>query len=317
MLVAVTGGQGFIGSKLVEALLARGDEVRLLSRRDHYLPNTGVEWVVGDLADPDVDLSAFVDGIDVLYHCAGEINNAALMRMLHVDGTRRLLEAANGRVKRWVQLSSVGAYGLVRSGKVTEDCNEAPVGEYEITKTEADALVQAAAGKGYFETVIVRPSIVYGPTMTNQSLHQLIGAVARGWFAFIGKPGASANYVHVDNVVRALLLCAGQPKAKGRCYIVSDYATIEDLIDWMARALGRPTPKLRLPMSAARMAVGIGRWIPDMPLTEGRINALSNFAWYSDQRIRDELDYRPAVSLQQGIEAMVAIRSQRFGGTKR
>lgn len=305
MEVAVTGGRGFIGKKLVEALVARGDRVRVLTRRENAGDWPGVEFVKGDLTSSATDLRAFLGDAEILFHCAGEIQKTALMREVHVLGTERLIEAACGRIGRWVQLSSVGAYGPVRSGDIVEECAEAPVGEYETTKTEADALVRSAGGSGAFSAAILRPSIVYGPTMTNQSLFQLIGAVQRSWFLFIGKPGAYANYVHVDNVVEALLFCGDRPEAGGRTYIVSDYCTMEEWIAMISAALGRPPPGLRLPETAARAAVALGKFLPGFPLTESRLGALTNFARYSDERIRRELGYRPIIGMDAGILQMV------------
>ncbi|MGR9087538.1 MAG: NAD-dependent epimerase/dehydratase family protein [Gammaproteobacteria bacterium] len=305
MIAAVTGGRGFIGRKLVEALSARGDRVRVLTRRNVGGDFPGVDYVRGDLTSPDTDLGAFLDGADVLYHCAGEVGDVRLMREVHVRGTERLLLAARGRIGRWVQLSSVGAYGPVKVGKITESCPEAPVGDYETTKTEGDALVRAAGEAGDFAAVVLRPSIVYGPTMTNRSLFQLIGAVERGWFMFIGKPGASANYIHVDDVVRALLLSGDHANAAGRTYVVSDYCTIEQFIGLIAKRLGRRIPGFRLPEPAMRAAVLLGRHVPKFPLTEGRIRALTNFAWYSDECICRELGYIRSVSMESGIAQMV------------
>lgn len=305
MKVAVTGGRGFIGKKLVEALVAGGDRVRVLTRRENAGDWPGVELVKGDLTSSATDLRAFLGDAEILFHCAGEIRETALMREVHVRGTERLVEAARGRIGLWVQLSSVGAYGPVRSGDIVEECAETPAGEYEITKTEADALVRSAGDSGAFSAVILRPSIVYGPTMTNQSLFQLIGAVQRGWFLFIGKPGASANYVHVDNVVQALLRCGERPETVGRTYIVSDYCTMEELIAMISAALGRPLPGLRLPETAVRAGAALGKFLPGFPLTESRVRALTNFARYSDERIRRELGYRPVIGMEAGIRQMV------------
>ncbi len=305
MRVAVTGGRGFIGKKLVEALLARGDKVRVLTRPKNTLTWPGVDLVTGDLTSSDTDLAAFLDDVDLLYHCAGEISDIARMREVHVSGTERLIEAAQGRIGRWVQLSSVGAYGPVRAGKVSEDSPEAPAGEYECTKTEADALVRSAGVNGKFSQVILRPSIVYGPTMTNRSVFQLIDAVARGWFAFIGKPGASANYIHVDNVVQALLVCGGKAEAAGRTYIISDHCTLEDFIGLIAKSLGRPDPGLRLPEWLMRGAASLGHALPGFPLTESRVDALTNFAWYSDERLIRETGYHRVRSIESGIVQMV------------
>ena len=98
--------------------LASGDSVRLLSRRPGNqtgFPNA-VKVYSGDLvsAGNSAVLAASWSVRTYVYHCAGEIAHASRMRLLHVDGTRKLVEAANGNIGHWVQLSSVGAYGSHR-----------------------------------------------------------------------------------------------------------------------------------------------------------------------------------------------------------
>ena len=107
MIIAITGGSGFIGKKLVDRHIQQGDQVRLLSRKSP-LRSVDVQYFLGDLSSSSVDLSDFVDSVDILYHCAGEVNNKSLMQELHVNGTQRLVDAAQGKIGRWVQLSSVG-----------------------------------------------------------------------------------------------------------------------------------------------------------------------------------------------------------------
>ncbi len=310
MIVAITGGTGFIGRKLMQHHLAQGDEVRVLSRR--ATAETGVKLYRGDLSS-DTELQSFVDGVDILYHCAGEIRDAARMQAVHVAGTQRLIEAATGRIGRWVQLSSVGAYGQQRAGVVAEQTALHPCGTYEITKVESDALVQAAALDGAFEHAILRPSNVYGADMSNQSL---FGMIRRGWFFFIGKPGASANYIHVDNVVAALLLCGVKPEANGQVYNLSDHRTMEQFAATIAAALGKPMPGLRLPEWTVRLAAKLLGGIPKFPLTEARVDALTVRAIYSTGKIEHELGYRHIVPMEAGLDELVQSAQQRRGETQ-
>src|SRR5450759_1252626 len=137
MIVAITGGTGFIGKKLVSYHLARGDAGRVRSRRPPAkfgFPAAVRHWQ-GDLAG-SVDIRPFVDGADVLYHCAGEVRNTGLMERVHVEGTLKLIDAAAGRIGRWVQLSSVGAYGKQRGGVVMEESVMTRCGTYEVTKVK-------------------------------------------------------------------------------------------------------------------------------------------------------------------------------------
>jgi nucleoside-diphosphate-sugar epimerase len=144
MKVAITGGTVFIGQSLVLRHVAVGDEVRVLSRRSSNqtgFPDAVKVYSV-DLvsAGNSASLSHFVEGADVVYHCAGEINDASRMRSLHIDGTRKLIQAASGNIGHWVQLSSVGAYGPCRRGVVTEETLLRPSGVYETSKAKSDQL---------------------------------------------------------------------------------------------------------------------------------------------------------------------------------
>lgn len=306
MIVAITGGTGFIGRKLVLLHLARGDAVRILSRRtsDNTVFPDSVEWHYGDLSDPE-GLLPFVDGVDILYHCAGEIRNASLMKTVHIDGTNNLIMSATGRIGRWVQLSSVGAYGKRRDGVITEQTELRPVGDYEITKVGSDELVGNAATQGAFEHVMLRPSNVYAAEMTNQSLFGLISMVQRGLFFFIGKQGASANYIHVDNVAEALLLCGIQQAARGQTYNLSDYRPLEQFIGTIANSLGKECPRLRVNESSARIIARLFGSLPGFPLTQARIDALTGRAIYSSGKIENELNYHHVISMESGVSEMV------------
>lgn len=305
MIVAVTGGTGFVGARLVQAHLASGDEVRVLTRHPAGRSPSGAYVVHGDLATGCIP-DAFAKNADVLYHCAGEIRHESKMHALHVEGTRRLVARAAGHVGRWVQLSSVGVYGPRRTGTVTEDTPEAPVGPYEETKALSDAIVRHAHARGTIDAVIVRPSIIFGPDMPNRSLFALVEAVDRGRFVYIGPRGASANYVPVDNVVDALLLCGRSSAAPGGVFNVSAWTTIEDFITTVAAALGKNPPRLRLPLAGARGIAAILSTLPRWPLTVSRVDALSTRVVYSTARIESVLGYRPRLLLEDALRLIVA-----------
>lgn len=306
MIVAITGARGFIGRRLAAAHAARGDEVRVLTRAaDNTLP-IGYEAFVGDLATPDTIPAAFVEGAEVLYHCAAELRDESAMAAVNVDGTRRLLELAPGHIRRWVQLSSVGVYGPRRTGAVREDAAPNPANAYERTKAEADRLVMEAAAGGDFEWTMLRPSIVYGPDMPNASLRQLAAMVRRGLFFFIGAPGAMANYVHVDDVVAALVLCGTHPCAPGQVFNLSDCRPFEEFIAAIAAACGVPMPKRRLPEGLVRMLAAAFGWLPGNPLTAPRIDAMTGRATYPADRIAAELGFVCQVPLDVGIAQTLA-----------
>jgi len=305
LIVAVTGGTGFVGRGVVARHLEAGDEVRVLTRSPARVPS-GARATIGDLTDPAGDLAPFVHGADVVYHCAGEIFDPSRMHMLHVDGTTRLIASARGRVGRWVQMSSVGAYGLPRDGVISESSPECPRGTYEITKTVADTLVAGAAGEGAFGVAILRPCKILGAGMRDGAVRQMIGLIARGWFVFIGRPGASANYISVENVVHALYLCGTHPAAAGRCFNLSDHRTIEAFAGRIAAALQMAPIRRRIPETLARAAALASYVLPGFPLTPGRIDGLTTRVTYPTAAIETTLAYAHVTSIETELDSMVA-----------
>ena len=304
-VVAITGGTGFIGRHLLARHVALGDRVRYLTRKKPLDAIPGAEVCIGDLSASET-LRGFVQGADVLYHCAAELRDASAMEKTNVTGTTNLLRAATGEIGRWVQLSSTGIYGAVRHGEVREDAEIRPGNAYERSKAAADALVLAAAEK--LSCVLLRPSNVYGADMPNQSLFQLIRMIDKGLFFFIGPRGATANYVHVENVVDALLACAHATlPANGRAYIVSDHRPLEAFAGIIAEHLGKPTPRMRLPELPVRALAAACGWLPGVPLKTSRIDALTNRTVYCTDRIEAELGFSNLVSMEAGLAELVRV----------
>ena len=292
-LVAITGGCGFIGSMLAQKHLKQGDRVRILSRQSHQ-SRYGLDYFRGDLSDPSLDLRAFVDGVDALYHCAGELINVDLMHQVHVEGTRRLVSAAQNRVDRWVQLSSVGAYGVRRRGIVSEESLEKPASAYENTKTQSDEIVR----KSGIPFTIVRPSNVFGVDMPNQSLFQLIEVIRKNRYFHIGRAGSLSNYVHVDDVVEALHLSGSDKHAVKNVYIVSQCIDTELLVNAISEELGIVKPRYRLPEWLIRLVAGtLGRF-PGFPLTRSRVDALTSRCRYDSGKIQRDLNFKFTATLE-------------------
>ena len=298
MLVSITGGSGFIGRLLVQKHLHQGDEVRVLSRQS--FPDRGkLRYFYGDLHNASCNLEKFINGADVLYHCAAEIADESVMHSLHVDATTRLAKVAAGNIGRWVQLSSVGAYGPCLEGVVNESDLERPVGVYETTKTQADNVLFENSVCKNFELVVLRPSIVFGEMMPNQSLAQMSRVIRKGLFFYIGPSGAVVNYVHVSDVVKALLVCATHNKAKGNTYILSCSVSLEEMVEAVCKGLNAKMPTLRLPEYPIRLLVKTLGKYPYIPLTEGRVDALTGRCIYDASAICNDLDYsfeQPLVS---------------------
>ena len=295
MNVAITGGSGFIGKILVARHIEQGDHVRLLSRKPP-LKNIKAQYFLGDLSSPSANLSDFVNGVDVLYHCAGEINNESLMEGLHINGTQRLIDVAKGKVGRWVQLSSVGVYGVCRAGMITESSKEKPVGVYEQTKAESDKMVKNSG----IPCVILRPSNIFGNDMPNQSLRGLLRTIQKGLFFFIGKEDKSlVNYVHVADVVEVLMHCGSNDKALGEVLNLSQSATVEKMIISFASGIGSDKKILRFPEGVVRVIVSVFGKIPKFPLTPSRVDALTGRCVYNSIKVQKILGFKYSMTLEE------------------
>ena len=319
-VISITGATGFVGRRLADRHLALGDYVRILTRREEASCDSrhNLEVHCGDLnGDPDT-LKRFAAGAEVLYHCAAELRDADRMHLVNVAGTRNLAEAASGRIGRWVQLSSVAIYGRQPAGFVTETTPAEESRPYPTTSTKlaAERIVREHAEKGAFDFSILRPCKIYGAGMPDASLRNLAAYIERGLFVFIGRKGASANYVHVDNVVEALLLCATHDAARNQAFNLCDGFAMEDLVAAMARILGKRRPRMRIPEWVARAISAAARRIMNgFPLNEERIDGLNSRAIYVSDAIVQQLGYRPVVSLEEGIrELMKTTMPMKAGG---
>jgi nucleoside-diphosphate-sugar epimerase len=306
MKVAITGATGFIGKLLVSKHVILGDEVRILSRKDVFpFENFDkVQIYKGDLSNKN-SLFDFVNGVDVLYHCAAEINDESKMYLTNVEGTKNLIDISIGKIKHWVQLSSTGVYGPVHEGIITESSAYNPINKYEKTKLMSDLLVLEAGEKKEITYTLIRPSNVFGYQMSNKSLFQLVKMVDNGFYFFVGAKGASANYVPVENVIESLYLAATNPKAKNEIYNVSNWCTIEFFVENVAKILKKENPKNRFSTALIKLIVRLTFFIPKNPLTISRINALTNRSMYKTTKIEEELNYKPIVTVEATIEKLV------------
>ena len=175
-----------------------------------------------------------------------------------------------------------------------------------VVETAGGALraVQQAAKQGAFSCAILRPSIVFGPGKRNQSLRQMTGMI-RDLFFFVGRNGASANYIFLDNVIEALVRCGRMAAAKDRVYYLSDQRTIEEFVALIADALGKSRPNLRVPEGVARFAARTLGKLPGFPLTESRVDALTTRVVYPATRMERELGYAHSITMEDALSLFV------------
>jgi len=318
----VTGATGFVGSHLVERLLGAGMEVACLMRPTSpprrrsavagrtALDGLDVERRVAALDDADA-LARAVRGVDYVFHAAGltRARTPAEYQAVNADGTGRLLEAllAEGvALRRFVYVSSLAAVGPAQSPEPPDESAEPhPTDDYGASKLAGERVVLEHADR--LPVTIVRPPAVYGPRDANfLPLFRL--AVRLGRVPVIGKPSKQAAFVYAGDLAEGLRLAAQTPQAVGRTYyIASGIHTVSEVAEAVCLALNMPPRLLRVPALLARLAGEIGQiaWaVTGRPqiVSRGKIRGLLHPWWTcSWTRARQELGYRQAVCLQEGM----------------
>ncbi len=254
----VTGGAGFIGSHIAEALATRGDRVRVLDNLSTgFLANIEpfrerIEFIEGDVTDAETAARA-VEGVDCVFHEAALASvPASLDRPLAshaacATGTVVLLDAARrAGVRRVVYAASSAAYGDRGSGAKRESDLPAPLSPYAAAKAAGELYCQAFWHSFGLETVAIRYFNVFGPRQDPHSQYSAViplfitAMLSGGRPVIFGDGRQSRDFSFVANVVHANLLAADAPDAAGRTINAADGRSIDllKLLDLLNRLLG-------------------------------------------------------------------------------
>ncbi len=302
----VTGGAGFIGSHLVEALVARGQRVRVLDDLSTGLAENlapfgdAVELVRGDVADADTARRA-VEGAEVVFHLAAlasvqrSVEAPADSHRICATGTVQVLDAARrAGVRRVVYAGSASAYGLPVRDVQSEDDPVCPLSPYAAAKLAGEVYCQAFSGTYGLETVRLRFFNIFGPRQRPDSPYSgvialFVAALGSGRTPTVfGDGQQTRDFTYVTDVVQALLLAAERPGISGTvCNVGTGQGTsLLQLLDGLNRLLGtNVAPRLaearpgdirhsRADISRARQLLG---YEPAMPFEQGLERTL---AWY-------------------------------------
>ena len=265
----ITGATGFLGSAVVQLLLAHGCRVLALVKNSDPLICTLPKHVAvfyGDLTDKDTLRSFFAAGGDnfCVLHCAGMVSIASrpgeIIYRVNVDGTQNVIDLCREfGAEKLVYVSSVHAIAEKPAPQtITEPNHFSPddiLGDYGKSKAMATALVLKAAQSGLNASVVL-PSGILGPgDLSCGNTTRMLLAFCRGRLPFGVKGGY--DFVDVRDVAAGVLACTERGKA-GECYILSGhYASIQDLLALTASLLGRKVPRLCAPAALASCAAPI------------------------------------------------------------
>ncbi|MBE0642682.1 MAG: NAD-dependent epimerase/dehydratase family protein [Bacteroidetes bacterium] len=250
MKALVTGGTGFIGSHLVEALLRRNWDLRVVAKDRMYGDDLGAELVIADLRDCDA-LAPLLRDVDVVFHIAG-LTRARRNADYYVGNhlaTRDLLCACRrhgDQLQRFVYVSSLTAVGP-RLGKdeVTESTGYHPVSHYGRSKMMAEIEVMDAAA--HFPVTIIRPSAVYGPR--DRDIFRYFKMIKSGIELLMGSGQNLVNLVHVDDVVQGILRAAEHPAGVNEAFFIGseDNYPTEVICGAIAEAMHKQPMVFHLP----------------------------------------------------------------------
>lgn len=320
MRAFLTGATGLVGSHVALQLALHGHSLRALVRPGSdaaALRRLGAELVVGDLLEPH-GLVRALSGVDVVLHNAGLVGEWGDWRAfdrLAAGGTRALLSAAErAGVARFVHTSSAVVYGLLRAhGRVVDEGFglERRYGRwsaYARAKVAAEDTVAEAASRG-LATVILRPTVVYGPG-DRAVLPRLASLLRAGRLRLVGSPENRLHVIFARDVAEAALAAATVPGAAGQAYNLDGPGDVTQrvFLGAVARMLDLPPPVRGIPLYPA-YALGflheawghLRRRKEPPPLTRFLAALAGGPVVFDTRKARRELGFEPRTPAEEGL----------------
>ncbi|HEY4231852.1 MAG TPA: NAD-dependent epimerase/dehydratase family protein [Lacipirellulaceae bacterium] len=315
--ILITGATGMVGSACARRAAAAGYHVQAMVRPKSdrsLLDGVSVQFVEADLGQPEAFLAALADA-EIVIHTAAHVGDwgpAEKYRALNVVALEYLVHAAaqTGKLRRWIQVSSLGVYPARHHYGTDETTLADAVGldGYTRTKAEAETLLNHHIKEHGFPAVVLRPGLIYGAN-DRHALPRFIEKIQSGQLKFLGRGDRVLNNTYVENLVDAVFLALENPAALGETFNIHDerLVTREEFVNAIADYLGKPHPR-HVPEWVARMLVkpieGMARLrgATKPPfLTAAQIKFMTLNLDYSIVKAKRVLGYQGRVDFREGI----------------
>ncbi len=305
--VLITGANGFIGNRLMQHYKSQGIAVIGVD-----LTGNQEDIFQGDIGQPE-SISQLLADCDVVIHTAALVSNAiadADMWRVNVLATHNLVEAAKkNNVKRFVQISSIVAYGNSAAGELDENHPvHADGGSYVLTKLASEHAVLAATVNSTMELVIIRPGDVYGPGSRPWVVLPL-EAINKGQFMLPAKGEGFFRPIYIDDLIRGIALATASKKATGEIINLScdGYITTAEFFSYHYRWLNKRGP-LKVSTGLALFAATAASKIAAVTggvneASAATVKQLSTNSWFSITKAERILGWKPEVPLDTGMQA--------------
>ena len=305
--ILITGANGFIGNRLMQHYKSQGIAVIGVD-----LTGNQEDIFQGDIGQPE-SISQLLADCDVVIHTAALVSNAiadADMWRVNVLATHNLVEAAKkNNVKRFVQISSIVAYGNTAEGELDENHPvHADGGSYVLTKLASEHAALAATVNSTMELVIIRPGDVYGPGSRPWVVLPL-EAINKGQFMLPAKGEGFFRPIYIDDLIRGIALATASKKATGEIINLScdGYITTAEFFSYHYRWLNKRGP-LKVSTGLALFAATAASKIAAVTggvneASAATVKQLSTNSWFSITKAEQILGWKPEVPLDTGMQA--------------
>jgi dihydroflavonol-4-reductase len=313
--VLVTGATGFTGSVLVRKLAGMGLAVRAIARASSDLAplsDLAIEWIRGDVYDPDVVRAATRDAACV-FHLAAAYREAKhpddFYRQVHVESTKLLAAAVAGRpgFRRFVHVSTIGVHGHIEHPPAAEDYPFHPGDVYQRTKAEAELWIRDYARTAALPLTVIRPTAIYGPG--DRRLLKVFRMATWPVFPILGRGKCLYHLIHVDDLTNLIILAATHPAAVNEVFICGDPepVTLELMARAAARELGRGLRVVRIPawpfFALGALCEAVCRPLRiEPPIYRRRVAFFTKDRAFDTRKVRERLGYAFARSTEQGLQ---------------